>query len=140
MDLHAYTKLKEWHTRDGFVTLVGVLTLSVSSLVMLGWWWGLRPLLSILPAGPIMKFNTALLFFALGSALLSFRSARRPLRLAHHLAIVLIVAISLMNLVEYAFAVDLRQPYLAGVSLWMQSYDLVFPYGGSNGLEMRCLP
>ncbi|MCB9831861.1 MAG: VCBS repeat-containing protein [Planctomycetes bacterium] len=39
-----------------------------------------------------------------------------------------------------AFAVDLRQPYLAGVSLWMQSYDLVFPYGGSNGLEMRCLP
>ncbi len=41
---------------------------------------------------------------------------------------------------QAAFLLDASQPFLAGVSLFIQAYDLAFPYGASNGLEMRCLP
>ncbi|MCB0277777.1 MAG: hypothetical protein KDI06_23375, partial [Calditrichaeota bacterium] len=85
--------------RLGIVAVV----LAVSLGVMLGWFLGLKPLLSIIPNGPTMKFNTALMFFLSGAALLFVGKTGSGSRLARLFLAGAVVLLGILVLSQYGF-------------------------------------
>lgn len=58
-------------TLRALVVALATVTLLISGVVMLGWLFNVRTILSIIPGGATMKFNTALSFFLSGVGLLT---------------------------------------------------------------------
>ena len=90
-------------------TRMSIFIAVLGTLVIVGWFFDIPILQSVLPGLPTMKFNTALLFVLLGLAAVS--TDTRP-RFSQFCAVVVIV-IAVLTLAEYAFG------WNAGIDEWL---------------------
>ena len=112
--------------RRGFVTKIAVLiAVTLGSMVLAGWFWGIRPLTSLIPNYATIKPNTAFCFVAAGLALWLLRrpSTRVKSAIPFHppwgqICALLVAMVGLLTLGEYclklSFGIDemlLRDPW-----------------------------
>jgi signal transduction histidine kinase/CheY-like chemotaxis protein len=77
------------------------LLFALGILVMIGWWFDIEPLKSIIPGLSTMKFNTALCFCLIGSGLARAPQTQRLVRRSAAARGALIVVIASLTLAEY---------------------------------------
>ncbi|AWG21043.1 hypothetical protein FFWV33_05595 [Flavobacterium faecale] len=83
---------------------IAIAIMTVSCIVVLGWFFKLTILQTIFPTLVTMKFNTALCFLLLGFSLLVSNS--RYFKTSKNVALFLVIAISLATLLQYVFSVN----------------------------------
>lgn len=91
-----------------FVISVAVATATMSILVMLGWLFHFKPLTSVLPGLPTMKFNTALSFMLVSFSLLLKAKKSNPTKdLVANLLAGLGLIVAFLTLLEHLFGASL---------------------------------
>jgi PAS domain S-box-containing protein len=84
--------------------LTGILTIVVSILVMLGWLFDIKPLLSIVHGAATMKFNTALLFLFVGLSLLNSLYTEHEYSILDKVISLALILIGSITLIEYGLS------------------------------------
>ncbi|MCF4101916.1 ATP-binding protein [Gillisia sp. M10.2A] len=84
-------------------TQAGV-ALIVSLIVLFGWIFHVKEVLSIIPGSPTMKFNTALAFLFSSIGVLIARKGGRIFRIFTYILAISILIISVLTLAQYVFA------------------------------------
>ncbi|MEQ9285957.1 MAG: ATP-binding protein [Cyclobacteriaceae bacterium] len=91
-------------TPKALVMALAAMTLLISGMVMIGWLTDLRLVLSVIPEGATMKFNTALLLFLLGVGLLTTIFNLKQGRLIRKAIAVFVFAMGLATLLQDFFS------------------------------------
>ena len=84
--------------------IVGILTIVISILVMIGWFFEYKPILSIIPGAATMKFNTALLFLLTGLAILNTIYTQHDYSILDKVLSFALLFIGIITLIEYALS------------------------------------
>ena len=95
------------YTSKGFQILLTSLALIVSVGVMISWFTGNLQMLSILPGGATMKFNTALVFFLASINTAIILSDKKALQNIFVVFSILSILIGSITLLEYAFTLNI---------------------------------
>jgi PAS domain S-box-containing protein len=85
---------------------VAVFTIIVGGMALVGWFFDITALKTILPSSITMKFNTALCFFLLGVSL--FFHTNDKFKIAINICFAIVSLIGLLTLIEYLFGLDLK--------------------------------
>lgn len=95
----------ETYTRERTVSVLGFIVALTGVLVLLGWFFDIRMLKSVLPGFVAMKANTAICFVLAGSALALHAQGKYSewKRIVFYLAVAIIGFVGITTLCEYAF-------------------------------------
>ncbi len=84
--------------------ILAILVMLIAGLVMIGWWFNIPVLKTVLPGLASMKFNTALLFLLSGLSIIRAEQHKLAIRILS----ICIILFSLATLSQWIFDVNLR--------------------------------
>jgi len=101
-----------------------VMLMLLGTLVLLGWFWNIPSLTSVLPGRIAMKPNTALGFMLLGAAVLTLSriGKSRVIQVLSAVCASIVILIGLLTLSEYFFHADLKIDQLLFKDFWQAIY------------------
>lgn len=112
-----------WALNRDVTWLMSLVLMLVAVNVIIGWWLQLHWMVSILPAFPSMKANTALGLFLLGLGLFLLQKNTSKAETYSKICAQLVIALGVLNLFQYLLNVDLAIDQLLAIDPWSE----VFP-------------
>lgn len=105
-----YSPIKFINYCPFLLAIIGVLLISTSLAVLLGWRYDIPLLVSIMPSWISMKINTAICFFLYGSALLLYNIKNQSIIIRIILALlsVSIILVSTLTIIQYVTGANMR--------------------------------